>query len=177
MTRGPLTRAKLFRTRGNQYMSKALRIEPDIGLREILEISAGNDFDVVFNPLLKGPGGNMGGTFVKPAPGHEGITKGDNESMDAYLDRLSEYGDVDQSVEAVQSFISSAQSSVGTPTGLALFQWGNGEYQPMPEYSARLAEYAGNGEVQETFPAGATGQLMDAYVQASGDRPQFPAVY
>lgn len=71
-------------------MTKALQVEPDIGLREILEISQSNRYSVQYTPFLKGPGGQLGGTIIRQASPLKGQTMREDETFSEYQDRLAE---------------------------------------------------------------------------------------
>lgn len=149
-------------------MSKALAIDPDIGLREILEISNGNDFDVVYNPTLQGPGQTVGGTFIKPAPTHEGATTSYNNP-----DALP--GDV--SVQQLKDFQQRFNQSEGTgQSGMAVLRKNGGEVVLCSYRAALYSEYAGNGEVL-TSGGVSMDRAIDKYVQTTGRQLRSPTVY
>jgi len=58
----------------------ALGIEPDIDLRDVLEISVSDEWSVQFSPLLRGPGGSQGGTFIRRAAPWKGLKMNDGEN-------------------------------------------------------------------------------------------------
>lgn len=73
-------------------MTKALQVDPDIGLREILEISQSSQYSVQYSPFLKGPGGALGGTIVRRASPLKGFTKTEDETFSEYQSRLEDRG-------------------------------------------------------------------------------------
>lgn len=149
-------------------MSKALAIDPDIGLREILNISQSNDFDVVYNPTLQGPGNTVGGTFIKPAPVHEGATTTYDSPDDLP-------GDV--SVRQLSQFQSNFNQSMGTgQTGMTALRKNSGEVVLTSYRSALYAEFAGNGEAL-TDSGVSMDRAIDVYVRETGDTLNRPTVY
>ena len=154
-------------------MSKALAINPDIGLRDILEVSQDNNYDIVYSPVLQGPGNSVGGTFIKPSAAHAGATTsfskngGDPNALPG-----------DASVEQLESFQSQFNQANGTgQEGMALLQTNSGEYKPMSYRAALYAEYADNGQVVSGTEGASLDMVMDRYVQLSGDPVNFPAIY
>jgi len=154
-------------------MSKALAINPDIGLRDILEVSQDNNYDIVYSPVLQGPGNSVGGTFIKPSAAHAGATTsfskngGDPNALPG-----------DASVEQLESFQSEFNQARGTgQKGMALLQTNSGEFKPMSYRAALYAEHAGNGEVVNGTEGASLDMVMDRYVQLSGDPVNFPAIY
>lgn len=150
-------------------MSKALAINPDIGLREVLEVSQDNNYDIVYNPLLQGPGGSVGGTFIKPSATHAGAsTTYDNP------DALPG----DASVRQLKEFAQSRNQSVGKGNeGMALIKTNGGEYKPVPYDAALSAEYAGNAEIVMGGEDTSLNRALQAYVQHSGNSLMTPTVY
>lgn len=150
-------------------MSKALAINPDIGLREILQISQGNDFDVVYSPILQGPGNTIGGTFVKPAPTHEGATT-TYDNPDALP------GDV--SVRQLKEFQDNFNSAEGTgQSGMCVLRKNSGETVLCSYRAGLYAEYAGNGTVVDGTEGVSMDAALDSYVQETGQTLQMPSVY
>lgn len=150
-------------------MSKALAIDPDIGLREILNISNGNDFDVVYNPTLQGPGNAVGGTFIKPAPTHEGAqTTYDNP------DDLP--GDV--SVRQLKNFQQNFNQSEGTgQQGMCVLNHDDKGMILCSYRSGLYAQFAGNGQVVDGTEGVSMDKAIDAYVQQTGRALNAPTVY
>lgn len=148
-------------------MSQALSINPDIGLQEILRVSSGNDFDVVYNPLLQGPGNIQGGTFIKPAPDHEGATTSYDEP-----DALP--GEV--SVRQLRDFRDNFNNQMGTgQEGMNVLKKNNGETVLVSHRSAMYAEFAGNGDA--VFDDGRRLQdAIDEYASQAGEL-QLPSIY
>lgn len=151
-------------------MSKALGVNPDIGLRELLQISNSNDFDVVYSPLMRGPGGQQGGTFIKPAPVHEGATTTYDNPDDLP-------GDV--SVSQLKQFQSSFNSAMGTgQSGLAVLNHDDNGTMITSRRSALYAQYAGNGDVVAGEDAGlALDEAQRKYVNMTGRQLASPNAY
>ena len=150
-------------------MSKALAINPDIGLREILEVSQDNSYDIVYSPVLQGPGNSVGGTFIKPSAAHAGATT-DFDNPNALPG--------DASVEQLKNFQSQFNQSMGTgQEGMCLLRKNGGEVVPVSLRAGMYAEYAGNGEVVEGTEGLGIDRVMDKYVQVTGNPVNFPAIY
>lgn len=150
-------------------MSKALAINPDIGLREILDISNGNDYDVVYSPLLRGPGGSQGGTFVKPAPIHEGAST-DFSNPDALP------GDV--TVAPLKQFQGELESfAPNDDSGMCVVSLNGGGYQLVPYRSGLAMELAGSGEVVDGTEGIGLESAQQRYVQLSGRPMEMPTVF
>lgn len=148
-------------------VSKALRINPDINLREILRISNSNDYDVVYNPLLQGPGNTQGGTFIKPAPVHEGASTTFQNPNDL---------PGEASVQQLKSFQQSFNQAEGTgQSGMTVAQFGPNDFRLVPYRAGLYAEYAGNAEVL-TDSGVPLDTAIDMYVQKSGDTLALPTV-
>lgn len=154
-------------------MSKALAINPDIGLRDILEVSQDNNYDIVYSPVLQGPGNSVGGTFIKPSAAHAGATTsfskngGDPNALPG-----------DASVEQLESFQSQFNQANGTgQKGMCLLRKNGGDIVPVSYRAGLYSEYAGNGEVVNGTEGMGIDAVMDRYVQMTGDAVNFPAVY
>lgn len=149
-------------------MSKALAIDPDIGLREILEISNGNQYDVVYSPLKQGPGNTVGGTIIKPSAVHAGATT----TYDAPDDLPG-----DASVAQLKRFRDNFNQSEGTgQRGMTVLRKSGGEVVLCSYRAGLYAEFAGNGETL-TNEGVSMNRAIDKYVQESGNQLQFPTVY
>jgi hypothetical protein len=150
-------------------MSKALAINPDIGLREVLEVSQDNSFDIVYSPVLQGPGGSVGGTFIKPAATHSGATT-DYDNPDALPG--------DASVRQLKQYQSDFNQAMGTgQSGMCVLRKNGGEMVPVSYRSGLYAEYAGNGEVVEGTEGVSLDRALETYVQKSGNSLMTPTVY
>jgi len=151
-------------------MSKALGVNPDIGLRELLQVSQSNDFDVVYSPLMRGPGGQQGGTFIKPAPVHEGAST-------TFDDPDALPGDV--SVRQLRDFQNEFNQAMGTgQSGLAVLNHDDNGIMMTSRRSALYAQYAGNGEVVAGEDAGLSLEAAQrAYVNRSGQPLASPNAY
>jgi hypothetical protein len=154
-------------------MSKALAINPDIGLREVLEVSADNNFDIVYSPVLQGPGGSVGGTFIKPSATHAGATTsfskngGDPDALPG-----------DASVSQLESFQQQFNQANGTgQSGMCVLKKNSGEMVPVSYRSGLYAEFAGNGEVMDGTEGVSLDRALQKYVQESGNSLMTPTVY
>jgi len=154
-------------------MSKALAINPDIGLREVLEVSADNSFDIVYSPVLQGPGGSVGGTFIKPSATHAGATTqfskngGDPDALPG-----------DASVSQLEDFQSQFNQAQGTgQSGMCLLQKDDGSYAPVSYRAGLYAEYAGNGQVVSGTEGVPLETALNEYVQRSSNSLMTPTVY
>lgn len=175
-------------------MSKALGINPDISLEQILRLSQSNDWDVVYNPFMNSPGEGIGGTFIKPAPTHEGIKAGGNVFThsggsattvdDEYIERLNDATDGDQVAgvgEALQNahdVIAEVQNDEGTPTGVAVVEV-DGQITMMPEYSAVLAEHDASMGDARIIQGGYKSyhDAMSRFLSAGGQMAERPTVF
>lgn len=117
-------------------MSSALQVEPDIGLRELLEISNSNDWSVQYSPFLNGPGGQIGGTIIRQASPIKGKTKREGEDFEDYKERLSDmgYGDIADGLESAVEMAEEQEDN----TGVALVQQ-DGQMKIMSQAAADLA--------------------------------------
>lgn len=117
-------------------MTKALQVEPDIGLREILEISQSDRYSVQYSPFLTGPGGQLGGTIIRQASPLKGKTMREDESFSEYKSRLENqgFGDI---AEGLSSARSMAMNQEGT-TGVAVIEQ-EGEMKIVSQAAANLA--------------------------------------
>lgn len=156
-------------------MSTALGIEPDIDLEELLRVSASDQWSIQFSPLLRGPGGEQGGTFIRAAAPWKGMTKMDSESLSDYTNRLREAGHngVASGIESTEQ-IRSQLDGLSQFEGVALLRR-EGDVYPVPHAAAKMAEQTGNGEIISTH--GSANQALDAMASRTGQRPRFPTVY
>lgn len=156
-------------------MSTALGIEPDIDLEELLRVSVSDKWSLQYSPLLRGPGGSVGGTFIRSAAPWKGMTKMDSESLSEYVGRLREAGHdgVASGIESTQA-IRDRLGGLGQFEGVALLRQKGGVF-PVPHAAAKMAEEAGKGEIVSTHNS--AGQALEALTSATGKRPRFPTVY
>jgi len=117
-------------------MTKALQVDPDIGLREILEISQDNRYSVQYSPFLQGPGGALGGTIIRQASPLKGETMLEGESFSDYTGRLTDmgYGNIANGLENARNM---ALQQEGT-TGVALIEQ-EGQTKILSQGAANLA--------------------------------------
>ncbi len=151
-------------------MSKALGVNPDIGLRDLLQVSQSNDYDVVYSPLMRGPGGQQGGTFIKPAPTHEGATT-TYDNPDALP------GDV--SVRQLKDFQQSFNQAMGSgQDGLAILNHEDNGTEIVSRRAALYSQYAGTGEVVAGEEAGLSLEAaQQKYVNMTGRQLASPNAY
>lgn len=117
-------------------MAKALSVNPDIGLQELLQVSNSEQWSVQYSPFLLGPGGQLGGTIIRRAAPWKGLTKGDNENMSQYLDRLGDVNaDVASGLEDAQSML----DNVDQQNGVALIEQ-EGQMKIVSQTAANLAQ-------------------------------------
>lgn len=156
-------------------MTKALRIEPDISLQELLEVTVSSDWSVQFNPLLRGPGGRQGGTFIRSAAPWKGMTKNDNESYNEYISRLEEAGH-DGPAEGLEALQDMRQSIGGLndETGVTLINK-NGEVFPVPQAAALMAQEAGTASIEGHYPD--ANAALDALRTKTGETTALPSAY
>ena len=154
-------------------MSKALAINPDIGLREVLEVSADSNFDIVYSPVLQGPGGSVGGTFIKPSATHAGASTsfasngGDPDALPG-----------DASVAQLESFQQEFNQAMGTgQEGMCLLKKNDGSMAPVSYRAGLYSEYAGEGEVVSGTEGVSLDRALQEYVQRSGNTLATPTVY
>ena len=162
-------------------MAKALSINPDISLQDIVEINADRNFTVAYSPLLKrsGSGPGQGGTIIRRVgrPDWTGTKRKEGESVSEYASRLqSEYG------EAFDNYASAVPEAVQTTMDVAN-QLGDNENMAVVERNGQLeldtafggvrAEREGNAQVlstHETFE-----EAMQAF-QTEGGEMSLPQV-
>lgn len=153
----------------------SLGINPDISLSELLEVAGSSDWSVQFSPMLKGPGGQIGGTFIRSAAPWKGMTKGENESTSDYLDRLrSENPGV---ADGLENAIQMSKRHADGTSGIALLTKGGTTY-PVPQGAAELAEAGSDGDA--TIHKGGFSSVQDALDTLADDksvRGNRPAVY
>jgi len=127
-------------------MSKALGVNPDIGLRELLRVSQSNEFDVVYSSLKQGPGGQQGGTFIKPSAAHAGDTT-DFDNPDDLAQGAT--------VRQLRDFQEMAESQMPNDVdGLAVLNHSDNGMMIVPRRAAYYAQIAGNGDIVAGEDAG-----------------------
>lgn len=156
-------------------MGSALAINPDISLRDILEISQDNNYDVVYSPILQGPGNAIGGTFIKPAAPHAGSTTsyeengGDPDALPG-----------DASVRQLENYKNTFEDARGTnQQGFCLLERGGGEVVPVPQRAGEMAEFsnANDASIVSGTEEMSLERTMDRYAQMTGNPVHFPSVY
>lgn len=152
-------------------MTKALQVEPDIGLKEILEISQSDRYSVQYSPFLLGPGGQLGGTIIRSSSPLKGKTKRDGESRQEYLQRLRDSG-MGDIADGLQNAIEMAEQQSGTQ-GVALVEQ-EGKLKIMSQSAANLAVEGQKGaSIQGTYTS--YNEALDDYA-AAGERAHRPTI-
>lgn len=156
-------------------MTKALRIEPDIGLDELLEVTVSSDWSVQFQPMLQGPGGRQGGTFIRSAAPWKGFKKNDGESYSDYISRLEDAGHDGPAagLEALQEMRQNA-GGLDNADGVSVVQK-NGRYFPIPHAAAKMGVQAGNLSIENTYND--ANEALDALRKKHGETAALPSVY
>lgn len=153
-------------------MAKALGIEPDIDLEDLLRIATSDQWSVQFNPLLRGPGGEQGGTFIRTAVDWKGMTKADDESFSEYVDRLESVNDgVAEGLESARSMALDTEGAEGS--------WlvkRDGQTFPVPASSGMLMQ-EGEQPVEVIGRYSSVNEALERMVQETGQQPRFPTVY
>jgi len=150
----------------------SLGIEPDIDLEQLLQVATSDEYSVQFSPMLRGPGGEQGGTIIRQAAPWKGLTKRPGESFSEYQSRLSQVN------EDVASGLATARQMAlnqaeGTE-GVALVESDEGTY-PISLGAAQMMEQAGNGSIVGRYES--TNAAFDAMASMGEGRPRFPTVY
>ena len=152
-------------------MTKALQVEPDIGLREILEISQSERYSVQYSPFLKGPGGQLGGTVLKRAAQHP--SRNEDESWSDYTSRLEDAGYSSDYIGALEEARSRGREYEGV----------NGVVAATIDGSPRILNHAafeaakeGDKSVEKIATGQSADQVREA-LQAKGHQAYLPSVY
>jgi hypothetical protein len=162
-------------------MAKALSINPDISLEDIVEINARRDFTVAYSPLLKrsGAGPGQGGTIIRRVgrPDWTGVKRRDGESVSEYASRLqSEYGDAfDNYASAVPDAVQTSNevaNQLGENENMAVVER-NGQIELDTAFGGKRAEREGNAEVLSTHES--FEEAMQSF-QAQGGQMTLPQV-
>jgi len=156
-------------------MTKALRIEPDISLDQLLEVTVSSDWSVQFNPLLQGPGGRQGGTFIRSAAPWKGFKKNDGESYSDYVQRLEDAGHEGPAagLEAMREMRQEVGGLDGAE-GVAIVQK-NGSYFPIPASAALMGEAAGSLSIESQHAD--SNAALEALRTRHGETAALPSVY
>jgi hypothetical protein len=155
-------------------MSTALGIEPDIDLEQLLRVATSDQYSVQFSPMLRGPGGEQGGTIIRSAVSWKGMTKNDNESFAEYVSRME---DVNEGVASGLRQAQEIRNAVGGlegKDGVVLLNK-DGDLYPVPQGAAELAEHQGTGNIEGRYES--VNAAIDAMTAKTGDTPRFPTVY
>lgn len=157
--------------RGVNRMTKALQVDPDIGLREILEISQDDRYSVQYSPFLKGPGGSLGGTIIRQASPLKGVRMREDESFSEYQSRLEDmgYGDIASGLGEARSM---AMEQEGT-SGVAVIEQ-EGDVKILSQSAANLAVEGQRGAQVLAENLQSYSQALDVAAQAGEQayRPQ-----
>jgi len=152
----------------------SLGIEPDIDLEQLLRVASSDEYSVQFSPMLRGPGGEQGGTIIREAAPWKGLTKRPNESFSEYQSRL---GEVNEGVaEGLGKARQMALNTAEDASGVALVEKG-GQTYPIPAGAALMMEESGNGSIvtEETFPS--VNAAVEKMATMGEGSPRFPTVY
>lgn len=152
-------------------MSKALQVDPDIGLREILDISQSDQYSVQYSPFLQGPGGQLGGTIIRSASPLKGDTKNDGESFEEYRQRMQEKyeGTEMENVFEEDSGLDAARSMAleqKKTTGVAVIKQ-QGQYKIVSQASANLAVEGDTGATMVAQNLNSYAEAVDEYQKVS----------
>lgn len=152
-------------------MTKALQVDPDIGLREILEISQDDRYSVQYSPFLKGPGGALGGTIIRQASPLKGVTMREDETFSEYQSRLSDMG-YEDIADGLGRARSMAMEQEGT-TGVAVIEQ-QGDVKILSQGAANLAVEGAQGAQVLAENLQSYSQALDVAAQAGEQayRPQ-----
>jgi len=152
-------------------MTKALQVDPDIGLREILEISQDDRYSVQYSPFLQGPGGALGGTIIRQASPIKGFTMLEDETFSEYQSRLEDkgYGNIADGLGRARSM---AMEQEGTQ-GVALIEQ-EGQTKILSQGAANLAVEGQKGAQIIEGNLDSYDEALDALAQSGGQayRPQ-----
>lgn len=158
-------------------MTKALQVDPDIGLREILELSQSDRYSVQYSPFLAGPGGELGGTIVRSASKIKGETKRDGETYNQYIQRQKEKyaGTATEGVfDGLENAIDMAKNQTET-SGVAIIKQ-QGQHKIVSQSAANLAEEGDTGveQVWDGFDSAAEAQRE--YSAITGEQLRRPRI-
>lgn len=153
-------------------MAKALSIDPDISLEDIVEINAKRNWTVAYSPLLK-RGGAQGGTIIKRVgrPDWTGVKRREGESISDYANRLqNEFSDsFNNYADAVPEAISTTMDvadSMGENERMAVVER-NGQLELDTAFGGRRAEVEGNASVLSTHRD--VNQAIQSLLDRGGD--------
>jgi len=157
-------------------MSKALSVDPDVSLQDLIEINARQDWTVAYSPLLKRSGPGQGGTIIKrvgDSP-HEGITRREGESLEAFAERFENEtgyrGYADSMLEGVE-IANNAKSQLSDGENMAVVKR-NGVVELDTAQGAKAAELAGKAQIISTHESLAAAQERLGEEGGTLNRPQ-----
>lgn len=144
-------------------MGSALEVNPDIGLRELLQISQSNQWSVQYSPFSFSAGGRQGATIIRRAAPWKGAN-----GIDEVRQINSDVAD------GLQNAISMANNTSGT-SGLAVIDKG-GEMKIVSQSAAELA--AAGSQDWDVVAQGLSSfrEAAETLVANGGDRPVLPSV-
>lgn len=153
-------------------MGTALEVNPDIGLRELLQISQSNQWSVQFSPFSYSVGGRQGATIIRRSVDWKGLTKADDESFSEYQSRLSNANSaVASGLESARSMAMQTEGS----EGLAVINKG-GEMKIVSQAAAELASAGDENWTVEAQGLQSYQSAVDELVSLGGQRPVLPSV-
>lgn len=133
-------------------MAKALQVNPDIGLQELLQVSNSEQWSIQYSPFLTGPGGQVGGTIIRQAAPWKGMSEEELEQHypDVY-DGLQEAQQMaqDAAEDGVALIRQAGQMKIVSQTAANLAEEGDQATEVLasnlPGYSAALDQLAARG--------------------------------
>jgi len=145
-------------------MGSALEVNPDIGLRELLQISQSNQWSVQYSPFSSSAGGRQGATIIRRASPIKGLTEEEVQEV-----QPGTY----QGLQQAKSMAKETKDA----EGFAIIKKG-GEMKIVSQAAAELAE-AGQGDW--SVPDGAQGlpsfrDAIDELRSRGGSKPVLPSV-
>lgn len=147
-------------------MTKALSVDPDIGLRELLEISQDDQYSVQYSPFLQGPGGQLGGTIIRRASPIKGMSE---EQIEQQYPEI--YSGLQEAQQMARDHASGSQGE-----GVAVIEQ-EGQLKIVSQGAANLAQEGKKGDQTEVIRGGLNSysEAIDV-VNAEGESPHRPRI-
>lgn len=144
-------------------MGSALEINPDIGLRELLQISQSNQWSVQYSPFSHSAGGRQGATIIREAAPWKGVNG---------MEELREVApDVAAGLEEAKSMANATKNT----SGLAVIEKG-GEAKIVSQAAAELAEAGGQNWNVVEQGLRSYSEAVQELTAAGYPRPALPSV-